>query len=746
MAKSAALTQNMGVDYVIVFRYDPAGRILFILVAHDANIDSLADKTKAEERLETLVERLNSIGLATEVRNGETYSLLVFVKVSSQEHMYAEIYRSRIRDWIHGVRSAEPPKDTEKSLEQEPLTQAERLRTIHHLITNSQNEGGAGITPGKGKWQCVESLFALHDHTYNKEWIRKWSTQWLLSTEDLDDIRNRFGEKIAFYFAFTQSYFIFLTVPAAIGTFCWAFLGTFSSFYAVTALLWSIVFVEWWNHQEHDLSARWGVKGVSAIELRRHEFNPKHEMEDPVTGEKLHIFPARDRVMRQALQIPFVIVAVLVLGSLITTCFAIEVFISEVYSGPGKSYLTFLPTVILSTGLPFLSGILTKVAHQLTEYENYETEAQFERSLTAKTFVLNFVMSYLPLCLTSFVYIPFGAVIVPYLDVFRIFFKPLAEKDKQVRAPTSEQFEINPGRLRKQVFYFTVTAQMVNFAMEVVVPYLKRQGIMKVNEMKNKRKTGTVQPASADDHEEEKDFLKRVRNEAELDTYDVYDDLREMVVQFGYLALFSVVWPLVPVSFLINNWVELRADAVKICVEMRRPTPWRADTIGPWLNALSFISWLGSITMAALVYMFSNDGLGPDGKPSDIKGWGILLSIFFSEHLFLLTRWLVSTAISKIDSPGKQKERRAMFLTRRKYFQESLQATKKAPPPGEQNFEDLSRESLEEEARKGSLKSSTAEQRFWDRQRGWKESAQIGKSFIEKDQVDSDAAKEKKEL
>lgn len=54
--------------------------------------------------------------------------------------------------------------------------------------------------------------------------------------------------------------------------------------------------------------------------------------------------------------------------------------------------------------------------------------------------------------------------------------------------------------------------------------------------------------------------------------------------QFGYLTLFSPVWPLASVSFLINNWIELRSDAVKICVEMKRPVPHRADSIGPWLE------------------------------------------------------------------------------------------------------------------------------------------------------------------
>lgn len=673
----------------------------------------------------------------------------MFVKVSNQDYLNGEIYRSRIRDWVQGVRTSEPSKDVEKSLEQDPLNEAERLRIIYELITNDQRDGGAGITPQKGKWEMVESIFSLHDHVYNKEWIRKWSTQWLLKPEDLDEIRNRLGEKIAFYFAFTQSYFTFLIAPAALGAFTWAFLGSFSPWYGIATALWSVVFVEWWFHQEHDLAARWSVRGVGGIERRRLEFKAKHETKDPITGEQVRIFPAKDRLIRQVLQLPFVLIAVLVLGSLITMCFGIEVFISEVYSGPFKSVLVFLPTVLLTTGLPLLSGFLTKVANQLTDYENYETEAQHERSLTAKTFVLNFITSYLPLCLTAFVYVPFGSVIVPYLDIFSVTCRPFAENEKQLQCPKdSSQFNINPARLRKQVIYFTVTAQIVNFAMEVVVPYLKRQGFLKLKEMKAERAAKndpTAPSAGTDDPDEEKEFLQRIRNEAELEVYDVYDDLREMVVQFGYLVLFSVVWPLAPVSFLINNWIELRADAVKICVEMRRPTPWRADTIGPWLDALSFISWLGSITTAAMVYMFSNDGLGPDGRPSDITGWALLLSIFFSEHLYLLARFLVSTAVSKIDSPGRQKERRQMFRTKRAYIQESLNNARMTPPMGEKD-EPITRDVLEEEARQSSLKSYTPEERFWNRQRGWRDSAKIGRSFIEKDQTPIDAAKEKKEL
>ena len=245
----------------------------------------------------------------------------------------------RVKDWLYGVRAAQPDRETQRLLTSEPLTEAERYRLVHHLITSPKEEGGAGITPKHGDWEEVESIFPLHDHAYNKEWIKKWATMTFLKVEDLDDIRNRFGEKIAFYFAFTQSYFAFLIFPAAFGFSSWVLLGHFSPVYAIVNSLWCVTFVEYWKHQEVDLAVRWGVKGVSAIQEKRREFAHEKEIKDPITGETVQIFPATTRLGRQLLQLPFAIIACLALGTIIATCFGIEIFLSEVYNGPFKSVL-----------------------------------------------------------------------------------------------------------------------------------------------------------------------------------------------------------------------------------------------------------------------------------------------------------------------------------------------------------------------------------------------------------------------
>lgn len=286
-----------------------------------------------------LVEALASVGLATEVRRGDDSSLLVFVKIASEDLLKQQIYRYRVQDWLYGVRTTAPNKDLSAYFENEPVIEAERLRLVYLLITKPKNEGGAGVTPKTGQWKYVKSIFPLHNHPFNRQFIKRLSTKYFIEENDINDIRDKFGEKIALYFAFMQAYFSFLLFPAAFGFGAWLILGQFSWFYAIVNCLWSVVFFEYWKKKEVDLAVEWGVRGVSRIQHPRSEFQFEREVQDPVTGEIIKVYPPLKRLQRQLLQLPFAIVCLLVLGSLITLCFSIEIFISEVYNGPFKQYL-----------------------------------------------------------------------------------------------------------------------------------------------------------------------------------------------------------------------------------------------------------------------------------------------------------------------------------------------------------------------------------------------------------------------
>jgi len=697
------LNTNMGVDYAIHYKTptDPKERV------------------EAEAAFTQLIEGLTKVGLATEVRDGHDSSLLIFVKVASEQYLNTQVYRERVQDWLYGVRAAAPDKDVAAAFKTEPMSDAERLRLVYLLIMRPKNDGGAGITPGSGQWKYVSSIFPLHDHAFNKQWIKEWSSKYVLTDKDLNDIRDRFGEKVAFYFAFLQSYFNFLVALAGFGFGAWLILGRYSFVYAVVSSIWTVVFFEWWKKKEVDLAVQWGVRGVSKIQLPRNDFKWDHEAADPVTGEAVKVYSPVNRFKTQLLQIPFAAGCLVLLGAVYLFCLSVEIFISQIYDGPFKTYLVFTPTLILTGVLPMLSTILGNFAEKLTEMENYETQDAHDNALVQKLFFINFITSYTPLFLTAFVYMPFGNLLAPYLDIFRV----TAEKVSTKGTITTRGFEINKDRLKNQIVYFTVTAQLVNFALEAIVPIIKRKATQQVE------KITTKEAAAAQDPEGEHAFLERVRHEASLGTYDVTGDLREMAVQFGYLSLFSCIWPLAPLSFLVNNWVELRSDAMKIAVSSQRPIPWRADSIGPWLSSLGFLSWLGSVVSSAIVFLFNNENEGPGGEPYGIKTGGLLLSILLSEHIYLALQFTVRHVLDQLESSGVQKEKAERFSMRRRLLKESLgeDVTQKPTPPTVQSGEKITRKALEEEAREMSIKGSSPEQAFWHRQQGMNETIQVGR-------------------
>lgn len=545
---------------------------------------------------------------------------------------------SRIKDFLYCVLNEIPSGDENTIAKAD--SQNEELRSVYHAVSWQRHLGGAGITPKFGKWKNVAASFPLHNTSANTKLLSKWSHTITLSDEDLDSIRDLFGEKVAFYYAFIHCYSSFLVFPAVWGIFCWFYCGPYSFTFGLVNCVWCMVFVEYWKIREMDLSDRWNVKDVGALKVNRVQYVSDHESIDPITGEMAKSFSTRKQFLRQLLLIPFAAAASVALGSMIVVSFAAEVFISEVYNGPFKMYLEFMPTILFSLTLPALTDFLTSIAARLTEYENYRTQDQYELAQTQKTFVMNFITSFLPTILTAFVYVPFGAKIVPYLDIVRRTGLKMDMGTPQIQVDTS--------RLEQEVISLSMTAQVLNFGEEIVLPYVKRIIEQKWRDFRLKRAStfrdrshSTMTDMLLIDAPDEGKLLRRIRDEAESDDYNVQEDILEMCVQFGYLAMFGVAWPLVPLGFLLNNWLELRGDFFKLSLECKRPPPVRSDSIGPSLQGLEFLTWLGILSTAAIVYMYRS-GM------ENVHLSTLLLTILISEQVYLGVHFIVTSTLQKL--------------------------------------------------------------------------------------------------
>jgi len=300
--------------------------------------------------------------------------------------------------------------------------------------------------------------------------------------------------------------------------------------------------------------------------------------------------------------------------------------------------------------VPKLLGIYKGYAMRFTDRENHAHQSSHNSSLTIKVFTLSAMNAYLGLALSAFVYVPFGESVMHFvqhhlfsgslraaviLEKFgtnlndTIKFRSKGEKVAG-NVSTLSFFEadrenarqkLNPSRLQEQMFAFTVTNQVVNNFMEIGLPYVLRavDAFRSGKSLRHGRALGKKKRVAFEDEPvaqtqnqtqgqekrtEEREFLETVRSEVTRPEYDVFGDYGEMVTQFGYIALWSTIWPLAPVMALLNNYIEVRSDAFKIATVARRPIPIRTDTIGPWLESLSFLTWLSALTNSALVYLF----------------------------------------------------------------------------------------------------------------------------------------------
>lgn len=99
---------------------------------------------------------------------------------------------------------------------------------------------------------------------------------------------------------------------------------------------------------------------------------------------------------------------------------------------------------------------------------------------------------------------------------------------------------------------------------------------------------------------------KRAIGQAEIESslfkYDgTFSDHLEMLVQMGYVVLFSAAFPLAGLCALANNILEIRSDAFKLAHVHQRPFGQRVANIGTWQNALSLLSLAAVIVNCALI-------------------------------------------------------------------------------------------------------------------------------------------------
>ncbi|XP_058506060.1 anoctamin-8-like isoform X4 [Solea solea] len=180
--------------------------------------------------------------------------------------------------------------------------------------------------------------------------------------------------------------------------------------------------------------------------------------------------------------------------------------------------------------------------------------------------------------------------------------------------------------------------------------------------------------------------LTQAEIESCMQTYEgTLQDYQEMFIQFGYVVLFSSAFPLAAMCALINNIIEIRSDALKLCTGLQRPFGQRVENIGQWQTAMEAMGLIAIIVNCYLI--------GQCGQLQRLFPWlspeMTIISIVLLEHFAILLKYVIHVAIP--DIPGWVAEEMAKLEYRRR------EAFKKHEQQAQQHFQQQLRRRREEE-------------------------------------------------
>lgn len=162
---------------------------------------------------------------------------------------------------------------------------------------------------------------------------------------------------------------------------------------------------------------------------------------------------------------------------------------------------------------------------------------------------------------------------------------------------------------------------------------------------------------------------------------------------------FSSAFPLAALCALINNLIEIRSDAFKLCTGLQRPFGQRVESIGQWQKVMEAMGVLAIVVNCYLI--------GQCGQLQRLFPWlspeAAIVSVVVLEHFALLLKYLIHVAIP--DIPGWVAEEMAKLEYQRR------EAFKRHERQAQHRYQQQQRRRREEEERQRHAEHHTRRER-----------------------------------
>ncbi|KAJ6234265.1 ngep-related [Anaeramoeba flamelloides] len=402
-------------------------------------------------------------------------------------------------------------------------------------------------------------VFALHDETELNRTIEATTKGTILgaSKGKINIFRQYFGIDLSLYFSFLLKYIQMLFFPSALGLLVhWITNSEYDQ--PMVALAYTFFIVLWGNNFVDE----WRVI-KKAVQKIFNIYDPDHFTRQS-NLEKTPIFDdIKKNINSPSVTVPRIV-------SLFTSALMLMISIACILIVNKKKVISGAETRkqlkrYQSTSIGILTGIVIavlrtlfkKVADKLTENEKQETEKGKWKSYLLKIFLFDLVAN----------------VTYPFAIAF-----------------ISRDIEF----LKKTLKYIMFTKQIIGNIKDVGIPWLKYK--IKIYLYNKKKIASGENPIT----KIEKQFLASKFQ-------DSYEEYEEMIIQWCYISLFAVAFPLSPLFALLNNLVEQITDSKKLLF-FKRPHYRKSEiTISVdkyWEKIMRTLSMLSLFSNIGIIYIF----------------------------------------------------------------------------------------------------------------------------------------------
>eukprot|EP00741_Cyanophora_paradoxa_P016855 tig00020943_g16279.t1 len=585
------------------------------------------------------------------------------------------------------------------------FSSTDRIRILQFLLEAPKFRGGAALDfESLIKNGHVVQWFPLHDMEHMKQLSQKWFA-WRspFSSLPIDECREYFGESVAFYFAFVDTYNRWLAILSIIGIIAAIFQYTnrsnpvlvrdaatgishyeqpiaYDSWitgpFCVLVACGAALFTVHWTRVQARFRFRWGMTDLETRERDRPGYEGTGKSPDGTDAgcfadettwvgfeenmpqsffqRWLRRFPpafasqfiwrrhARPRHEWRIVSLVVTMVCIACVWTVVFSLLGLRAFLQHAFS-PLVASVVVGPSITVFTQLSYFG--FNRVAHWLTDKQNWRKQSSWDNSYVFKIFLFQFVTGYA----SYFFIISVKAWEMELLPGAKERCLPAV-----TNGPPNCMYDLSYALL--SIFTFQL---LIGNVQENIIPYLKykwqkwstlrratqkreqdmRQGLVPMDQL-------GPGPAGRPSM---KSQLGETIAEANRNTFTcaLVDDYAELMLQFGLVTMFAAGFPLSAALALLNNLIEIRSDMFKFLNTMQRPFPAMAQGIGVW-NWILFGMSTVAVTTNSFILGFVSTTLN-----DYFNGWkhpfvSKLCFIVLVEHCVLISQLLIHFQIHQV--------------------------------------------------------------------------------------------------